>query len=147
MLFSQHPAVAWWLVFHLLGIILWAGGLLHLSRMLGYHTREAMEVQERLSWMEFRMYYFVSLPGLAITLVTGVGMLVAMPMLLQGQGWLHAKLGLVAGLIVLDQVLRTRLMALRAQPALLDPRPFKILHGLIGLGLIGILILAFVRPF
>lgn len=147
MMFSQHPHVAWWLVFHLLGIILWIGGILNLSRMLGYHTKEAIEVQERLSWMEFRMYHFVSLPGLAITVITGIGMLAVEPMLLQGQGWLHAKLAVVVGLIVIDQLLRTKLMALRAQPALISPKPFKILHGLMGLALIAILILAIVRPF
>lgn len=146
MLFSQHPNVAWWLVFHVVGIVLWLGGLLFLSRMLGIHATEARDVQVRLSWMEFRLYHFVTLPGLVITLITGLGMLALEPMLLQGQSWLHAKLTVVAALIGVDQILRVKLLALRAQPALTSPKPFKILHGLIGLALIASVILAIVRP-
>jgi hypothetical protein len=33
----------YWLFFHILGVILWAGGALNVSRMLGFHVQEAPE--------------------------------------------------------------------------------------------------------
>lgn len=139
--------MAWWLTFHLLGVVLWTGGLLAISRMAAYHTVEAPEVQPRFAWVEWRMYWLVAVPGLVITLITAAGLLSTGPLPYMSLGWFHAKLGLVVLLLVLHAVLHVKLKALKARPEGQRKAVFSAVHGTIGLTLIGLLIMAVVKPF
>ena len=138
--------MAWWLTFHLLGIILWVGGLLSISRMAAYHTKEAPEVQPRFAWVEWRMYWLVTVPGLVITLVTAAGLLSTGPLPYTSLGWFHAKMALVGLLLGLNALLHVKLKALTASPATQKKAVFSAVHGTIGLTLIGLLIMTLVRP-
>lgn len=69
----------WLLAFHLISLFIWIGGLLNLSRFLGYHVGESESTQVRLSRIEKRMYFFVTLPGGILSMITGL-------MLLHGVG-------------------------------------------------------------
>jgi putative membrane protein len=139
--------MAWWRTFHVLGIILWAGGLLAISRMAAYHVKEAAAVQPRFAWVEWRMYWLVTIPGMVITLVTAAGLMAASPLDYAHLGWFHAKMGLVVLLLALHGVLHVKLRALKAHPETARKPVFSAVHGTIGLTLIGILIMVEVRPF
>lgn len=139
--------MAWWLTFHLLGIILWVGGLLAISRMAAYHTVEAPEVQPRFAWVEWRMYWLVTIPGLVITLVTAGGLLATGALPYTALGWFRAKLALVGLLLGLHALLHLKLKALRAHPEGQRKAVFSAVHGTIGLTLIGLLVMAVARPF
>ena len=139
--------MAWWLTFHLLGMVLWAGGLLTISRMAAYHTAEEAPVQPRLAWVEGRMYWLVAVPGAVISVITAIGMLATSPVDYAGQGWFHGKMALVGLLIVLHALLHVKLRGLKADPANAKKALFSAIHGTIGLTLIGILIMVKVRPF
>jgi putative membrane protein len=139
--------MAWWLTFHLLGIVLWAGGLLAISRMAAYHTAEAPEVQPRFAWVEWRMYWLVTVPGMVITLVTALGLLATGPMPYGALGWFRLKMALVVLLLGLHGLLHTKLKALKADPAGQKKAVFSAVHGTIGLTLIGLLVMAVVKPF
>lgn len=139
--------MAWWLTFHLLGIVLWTGGLLAISRMAAYHTAEAPEVQPRFAWVEWRMYWLVTVPGMVITLITAAGLLATGPLPYGSLGWFRAKMVLVLLLLVLHALLHTKLKALAAQPAGQKKAVFSAVHGTIGLTLIGLLVMAVVKPF
>jgi putative membrane protein len=139
--------MAWWLTFHVLGVILWTGGLLAISRMAAYHTVEDATVQPRFAWVEWRMYWLVTVPGTVITLVTAAGLLATSPLAYGGMGWFHGKMALVALLLVLHAVLHLRLKALKLHPETARKAVFSAVHGTIGLTLIGILIMVEVRPF
>jgi uncharacterized membrane protein len=65
----------WILAFHLIALFLWVGQLLFLSRFLGYHVKEPAEVQQRLSQLERRMYFYICIPGGFVAILTGVMML------------------------------------------------------------------------
>ncbi len=54
------------LALHLVGVVLWMGGLLTFSRVLGYHAREAPSVRPRYTWLEGRLNYLVTIPGMVI---------------------------------------------------------------------------------
>jgi len=138
--------MAWWLTFHLLGIVLWTGGLLSISRMAAYHTAEAPEVQPRFAWVEWRMYWLVTVPGMVITLVTAMGLLATGPLPYGSLGWFRAKMALVVLLLGLHALLHTKLKALAAHPADQKKAVFSAVHGTIGLTLIGLLIVTLVRP-
>ncbi|MBI5136003.1 MAG: CopD family protein [Nitrospirae bacterium] len=139
--------MAWWLTFHLLGMVLWTGGLLTISRMAAYHTAEAPEVQPRLAWVEGRMYWLVAIPGAVITVVTAAGLVASSPADYTDQGWFHGKMVLVGLLIGLNALLHVKLGALKAHPESARKALFSAVHGTIGLTLIGILVMVTVRPF
>ncbi len=87
---------SWLLGFHLIGVVLWMGGLLTFSRILGYHSKEAPSVRPRFSFLEGRLNGLVALPGALLTILFGVLMTVD-----YGKAWfrvaiwLHYKLTLV----------------------------------------------------
>jgi putative membrane protein len=139
--------MAWWLTFHLLGVVLWTGGLLSISRMAAYHTAEAPEVQPRFAWVEWRMYWLVAVPGMVITLIAAAGLLATGPLPYMSLGWFHAKMALVVLLLGLHALLHVKLKALRAHPEGQRKAVFSAVHGTIGLTLIGLLIMTLVRPF
>jgi len=139
--------MAWWLTFHLLGMVLWAGGLLTLSRMAAYHVPEDPLVQPRFAWVEGRMYWLVTVPGAVITLVTAAGLLNGSPAAYSEMGWFYGKMMLVALLIALHLILHVKLKALKMSPETTKKAIFSAVHGTIGLTLIGILIMVKVRPF
>ncbi|MFQ5507859.1 MAG: CopD family protein [Leptospirillia bacterium] len=139
--------MAWWLTFHLLGVILWSGGLLAISRMAAYHVVEEAAVQPRFAWVEGRMHWLVAVPGMVITLITAGGLLANGPVPYGGMGWFHGKMVLIAVLVVLHIVLYIKLNALKAHPEQAKKALFSAVHGTIGLIVIGILIMVKVRPF
>lgn len=133
---------------HLLGVVLWMGGLLNLSRILGYHAREAPAVRPRFSWLEGRLDFLVTIPGAILTIGTGVAQAI-----LDGADyfraaeWLHIKLALVAAMLVIHAVLtrRHRAMARGPADAKINKALFAALHGSLGLLLIGVLFLAVLK--
>jgi putative membrane protein len=137
------------LVAHLLGVVLWMGGLLNLSRILGYHAVEHPSVRPRYSWLEGRLNYLVTIPGALLTVGTG-----AAQAILDGAAyfsaarWLHWKLLLVAAILGIHVVLTRKHRALRRGPAdaPIKKALFAALHGTLGLLLIGVLALAVLKP-
>jgi len=126
------------------------GSLLALSRMLGYHTREPATVRPRLSFIEGRLDLFGAVPGAVLTLATGFGMLALEPAgWFHTAGWLHFKLDLVFILVVLHAVTLVKHRRLARQRADQEIRRgfYAASHGVIGLLLIAIIVLAVVRPF
>ncbi len=142
--------MAWALTFHLLGLIVWLGSLLDLTRILGYHVKEELNVQARLSAMEFRMFFFVATPGLVITLICGIILFFiggGVSQYLVGHGWFHAKLTLILGLLGIHFFIGKQILKLRATPQKISPGRFKAMHGIAALMLVFILILVMVKPF
>ena len=90
-------------VFHIIGVIVWFAGLFYLGRLFVYH-REAHErpepesttLKSQFSLMERRLYYGIAWPGLCISLVFGVALIIVSGF----PGWLHAKLAFVVVLVV-----------------------------------------------
>lgn len=143
--------MAWFLTFHLLGLIVWMGALLDLTRILGYHVSEEIPVQTRLSFMEFRIFFFVATPGLIVTLLFGTLLFFhggGIDYYLKGATvWFHAKLSLVIFLLGIHTVMGKHILKLRSHPQKMKPAKFKALHGVTALTLILILILVLVKPF
>ena len=139
--------MAWWLTFHLLGMILWTGGLLTISRMAAYHVAEQADVQPRFAWVEWRMYWLVTVPGAVIVGITALGLMGTGLMPYETMGWFKGKMLLVALLAGLHAILHVKLKALKEQPEIAKKAVFSAVHGTIGLTIIGILIMVQVQPF
>lgn len=95
----------WFKAFHLVGIVVWFAGLFYLVRLFVYHA-EADEqpepartiLKQQYQIMEKRLYNLITTPGMVLTVVMAIGMLIVSPALLH-ETWLHAKLTLVVLLI------------------------------------------------
>ncbi len=159
-------AKSWFITFHLIGLFIYLGGLLNLSRLLGYHVREEEGVRKRLSWMEKRMYFFVTLPGLALALIFGLLLLFGVgqpgtlgdslgryfkPKDIAGSKsfWyvtFHLKFVIVAALLGLDFYMGRQIVRLDQGKELPPAKHFKILHGLMAFLIIAIVILMKAGP-
>ena len=90
-------------VFHIIGVIVWFAGLFYLGRLFVYHREvddrpepECTTLKSQFSLMERRLYYGIAWPGLCISLVFGIALIIASGF----PCWLHAKLAFAAVLVV-----------------------------------------------
>ena len=90
-------------VFHIIGVIVWFAGLFYLGRLFVYHREaddrpepERTTLKSQFLLMERRLYYGIAWPGLCISSIFGIALIVASEL----QGWLHSKLVFVALLVV-----------------------------------------------
>lgn len=89
---SLYP---WVKALHIIAVMSWMAGLLYLPRLFVYHAEAEPggDRSETLKVMEYRLLRFIMLPAVIVVLITG-GLMA--PLWIQGGGWLHAKLVLVA---------------------------------------------------
>jgi putative membrane protein len=95
----------WFKAFHIVGVVVWFAGLFYLVRLFVYHV-EANEqpdpartiLQQQYQIMEKRLYNLITTPGMLLTVVMAIALIVVSPSLLR-EPWLHAKLGFVLVLI------------------------------------------------
>ena len=91
----------WLKAFHLIFMVTWFAGLFYLPRLYVYHAMSDDEISsERFKVMERKLFYGIMTPGMIITLVLGVWMLIDYAWdTYSSMGWLHVKLLLLAGLV------------------------------------------------
>jgi putative membrane protein len=139
-----------WLVgLHLIGVVLWMGGLMSFSRILGYHSKELPSARPRLTFIEGRLNWLVSVPGAVLTIVFGVWLAWQHgAQWFRVAAWLHYKLVLVVGVVIIHVVLTVKHAQIRrAHPSAPMSRGlYAALHGTIGLLLIAIVLLATNQP-
>ena len=139
--------IAWILVFHLTGLVFWLGSLLVVTHVLAIHSEEPSTVSRAtLGRLEMKLLNGMAHPGAALMVITGTILIGENPHYLR-EHWLHAKLLLVALLLVLDIRVYFRTMAFLAGKAQLRRRECMALHGAISLVFFGILILVLIRPY
>jgi putative membrane protein len=143
----MNSSVAWALVFHVVGFVLWLGGLMVVTQVMAARTRQpSAEVRAQFARLESKLFKGVAHPGAAVTLLAGILVLVLQPDYLH-QGWLHAKLFLVAVLIALDLIAYQRAKAFEQGRIELQRRECMVLHSSIALVFIGIVIMVMIKPF
>ncbi|PZU98595.1 MAG: protoporphyrinogen oxidase HemJ [Leptolyngbya sp.] len=98
-------AYYWFKAFHIVGVVVWFAGLFYLVRLFIYHVEAEAEpeparsiLKNQYTIMEKRLYGIITTPGMVVAVAMAVGLLVLMPEYLK-DGWMHAKLGLVAVLL------------------------------------------------
>ena len=133
---------------HLIAMVAWFAGLFYLPRLYVYHSQDhGPEAKAMLVTMERKLYRYIMTPAMMFTWAFGVGMVIINPDWLQGNGWLHAKLGLV-GLLTLYHIslgyYRHRFVH---QDCARGERFFRVYNEIPTLFLIAIVLLAVLRPF
>lgn len=138
----------WFKAFHLISMVAWMAGMLYLPRLYVYHTQVAVGSDQDLLFqvMERRLLRFIINPAMISTLIFGIALIMTI-----GWGnlglWFHAKLALLIAMFALHGALaRFRKGFVRGKNKRSE-RFYRILNEVPTLLMIGIIILAVVKPF
>ena len=90
----------WIKAFHIIFVVTWFAGLFYLPRLFVYHTLASDSVSiARFKVMERKLYYGIMTPSAVLATVLGLVLYLGFD-IGRGAPWMHAKLALVAVLIV-----------------------------------------------
>ena len=125
------------LALHLIGMAMWVGSLLVLTRLFKIFTKPSSQ-QGELPAILGRLLFGYALPGLVLSTITGLYQMgyVGFATYLR-QGWFHGKLTLVLLLVVVTGLCFINLRKVRTGAAL-SSGLVAAMHGLVGFILIAV---------
>jgi protoporphyrinogen IX oxidase len=135
----------WLKAFHVMFVVTWFAGLFYLPRLFLYHTvtTDAPGIA-RFVAMERRLFFIMSV-GAVLAVLFGTALISVSPGYLE-QGWLRAKLALVALLVGYHFWCYRLMLALRTGVNAHSQRWYRWFNELPSLFLVAIVILAVVKP-
>lgn len=139
----------WLKALHLIFMVTWFAGLFYLPRLFVYHamSTDAPSI-ERFKIMERKLYWGIMTPGMILTLIFGGWMLATYAWSLYGMsGWLHAKLGLLAVLVVYHIQCGRWLSAFKYDRNRRSHVYYRWMNEVPVLFLVAIVLLAVIKPF
>jgi putative membrane protein len=138
----------WIKAFHIVFMVTWFAGLFYLPRLYVYHALAQDSISiERFKLMERKLYWGIMAPGAALTVLFGLWLLA-----LLGTGWLresawfHWKMALVALLIAYHVYLGVLLRAFARDANRHTHVFYRWLNEFPVLVLIGVVLLAVLKP-
>lgn len=140
----------WLKAFHIIALISWMAGMLYLPRLYVYHSRTqpGSEASEILKVMERKLLRLIINPAMILTWIFGLWLAFTINAFAPGNGyWLHAKLGLVILMQIVHAMLARYRRAFERDERPRSERFFRILNEVPAVLMIGIVILATVKPF
>ncbi len=84
----------WIVTFHIMAVMSWMAMLFYQPRLYVYHTEQKnkQDFVDVVKVQEYKMYKYIGLPAMWATVLSGIWMLYLRPDILQGDGWMHAKI-------------------------------------------------------
>src|SRR5258708_7889259 len=134
------------LALHIFGAIFWLGGLLMIASLLARVRDEVGLPKERFLGAARGLFEVGTNIGAAVTIGLGIILIVMEPAVLR-QGWLHAKLLLVAVLLFYYVRFYRRVIFFVKHPPQSSRREEPVIHGMGSPSPIAILVLAVIKPF
>ncbi|MBK1614849.1 hypothetical protein CKO44_15370 [Rubrivivax gelatinosus] len=138
----------WVKAFHIIFVASWFAGLFYLPRVfvnLAMVPSDSHAERERLLLMARKLYRFMMVLmvpafvlGLVLWLYFGIG---------KGDGWMHAKLTLVAGVLVYQEFCRRVLKDFENSANKRSHKWFRVFNEITVLLFIAIVVLVVVKPF
>lgn len=143
---------AWVKAFHIIAVIAWMAGMFYLPRLFVYHcAAEKGSVQsETFKLMERRLLRMIMDPAMIASWVFGLWLTWLGPDSHYGwfaSGWFEAKLALVIALTALHGLFARWVKAFGADQNRHSERFYRIINEVPTVLMIGIVILAVVKPF
>ena len=137
----------WLKALHLIAMVAWFAAVFYMFRIFVYHTenRDEPAVVAVLETQAAKLYRIIGTPAMLATWVFGLAMLVTTPAYLRAP-WLHAKLLRVAGLTGYWIYVGRVKDRFAAGDVYLSSRQCRIRNEVPTLFLIGIVLLAVLRP-
>jgi protoporphyrinogen IX oxidase len=137
--------VLWIKAFHIIFMVTWFAGLFYLPRLFVYHAMATDAIgSERFKVMERKLFFGIMTPGAVLTLVSGVWLWLGYGI---SGGWLHAKLALVAVLVVYHVYCGQLMIAFKHDRNRHDHVFYRWLNEFPTVLLIAIIVLVVVKPF
>ncbi len=139
----------WLKALHLIFMVTWFAGLFYLPRLYVYHAMSDDEISnERFKVMERKLFFGIMTPGMIATLLFGIWMLAAYDWSVYANaGWLHAKLALLALTLVYHYFCYLWLLDFKFDRNRRSHVFYRWMNEVPVLFLVGIVILAVVKPF
>lgn len=132
---------------HIIAVISWMAGLLYLYRLYVYHRAEPEPaVHARFRTMERRLWLAITVPAAWVTVLSGIGMLAVTGCAFLEQGWMTAKLVLVAALLAMHLLAGRYRRRFEGVDFPLSERLFRILNEVPTLLMIAIVLLVVLKP-
>ncbi len=139
----------WLKALHLIFMVTWFAGLFYLPRLYVYHaiSNDAIS-NERFKVMERKLFFGIMTPGMIATFLFGVWMLVVYDWTAYATaGWLHAKLALLVLTLVYHYFCYLWLLDFKYDRNRRSHVFYRWMNEVPVLFLVGIIILAVVKPF
>ena len=139
----------WLKALHLIFMVTWFAGLFYLPRLFVYHAMSDDEISnERFKIMERKLFFGIMTPGMILTFIFGIWMLLDYAWTLYSStGWLHAKLTLLILLVVYHGFCGKWLLDFKHDRNIRSHVYYRWMNEVPALFLLGIIILATVKPF
>jgi putative membrane protein len=137
----------WLKALHVIAVIAWMAGMLYLPRLFVYHAAATpgSAQSETFKVMERRLYGAIMTPAMIVAWLLGIALV------LQGHwldaGWFHVKFALVLAMTALHGFNGRWLRDFAADRNTRSQKFYRIANEIPTLLLIGIVILAVVKPF
>lgn len=137
----------WLLALHVIAVIAWMAGMLYLPRLYVYHARAAKgsELSETFKVMERRLLRGIVNPAMIAAWI--LGLTLAWVSNYWHDGWFHAKLTLLLGMQLIHAALARWRRAFANDANVHSDRFYRYMNEIPTVLFIGIVILAFVKPF
>ena len=132
---------------HVIAVMAWMAGMLYLPRLFVYHA-EAVDdaVKKTLVVMERRLLRFIMNPAMVAVWGFGIAMLVMNPSLMQS-GWVHVKMLLVLLMSAAHGFFSAARRKFERGENNRSPKFWRIMNEMPTILMIGIVILAIMKPF
>ena len=139
----------WLKALHLIFMVTWFAGLFYLPRLYVYHAMSDDEISnERFKVMERKLFFGIMTPGMILTFTFGIWMLVDYAWALYGHsGWLHLKLTMLILMLIYHVFCGKWLLDFKYDRNRHSHIYFRWMNEVPVLFLVGIIILAVVKPF
>lgn len=138
----------WVKAFHIIAMTCWFSGLFYLPRLFVYHAMATDTIsKERFKIMEKKLYHLIATPAATFTVILGIWLLSFNMHAYMQMAWMHAKLGLVALLIIYHIYLGVLMKGFRYDRNKHSDKFYRILNEIPVLFLIAIVLLVVVQPF
>ena len=139
----------WLLALHIISIIAWMAGLLYLPRLYVYHCQQVpgSAASETFKVMERRLLRFIMNPAMLASFVFGALLIWQLGTGALTMAWLHAKLTLVVILAVVHGLMASWRRGFAEDRNHHTQRFYRVMNEVPTVLMIGIVILATVKPF
>ncbi len=138
----------WVKALHLIAMVCWFAGIFYLPRLFVYHAAcDDQPGRERFKIMERKLYRGITTPAMIATLVFGGWLVSFNPQGYLSQGWLHAKLTLIAVLVAYHLYCGRLVKVFRDDRNRHSHVFYRWLNELPVVILVAVVILATVKPF
>ncbi len=139
----------WLKAFHIIAMVTWFAGIFYLPRLFVYHTQtKTDDSYQRFCVMERKLYYAIMTPGAFVTIILGFWMIYELGSdWFLASYWLHAKLLLVVILIGFHLYCGSLMKSFADKSNQKSESFFRKINEIPVVPLVGIVILAVVKPF